>query len=85
MQYNVPITGFPMGLQKKVCRFTIDALREVSEGVTGALYEVEAGESQVNPFPNIPCARLVQEKFPWVWEEYKLEMIGEKHYENSCD
>ncbi len=74
-----------MGLQKKVCRFTIDALREVSEGVTGALYEVEAGESQVNPFPNIPCARLVQEKFPWVWEEYKLEMIGEKHYENSCD
>ena len=35
-----------------------DALREVSEGVTGALYEVEAEESQIIPFPNIPCARL---------------------------
>ena len=35
-----------------------DALREVSEGVTGTLYEVEAGEDQVIPFPNIPCARL---------------------------
>lgn len=131
-----------------------NALREVSEGVTGALYEVEAGESQVIPFPNIPCARLgtrplrvtgyrtvenawelflefirlgrlcvgryedksekelqnwygmirqilkekdmkgnpecsyarfVKERFPWIWEEYIFETLGEKHYEDSCD
>lgn len=35
-----------------------NALCEVSENVAGALYEVEAEESQVIPFPNIPCARL---------------------------
>ncbi|MGN0478355.1 MAG: hypothetical protein ACI4GO_02875 [Hominenteromicrobium sp.] len=34
------------------------ALREVSEGVGGYIYEVEADESQVIPFPNIPVARL---------------------------
>ena len=35
-----------------------NALREVSEGVSGYIYEVEANESQVIPFKNIPCARL---------------------------
>ena len=34
------------------------ALREVSEGVGGCIYAVEADESQVIPFPNIPVARL---------------------------
>lgn len=35
-----------------------NALREVSEGVSGYIYEVEAMENQVIPFKNIPCARL---------------------------
>ncbi len=35
-----------------------DALRQVSEGIRGYIYEVEAGENQVIPFQNIPCARL---------------------------
>lgn len=35
-----------------------NALREVSEGVHGYLYEVEADEGQVIPFKNIPCVRL---------------------------
>lgn len=35
-----------------------NALKEVSEGVSGFIYEVEAQENQVIPFPNIPCARL---------------------------
>jgi len=34
------------------------ALREVSEGVRGFIYEVDAQESDVLPFKNIPCARL---------------------------
>ena len=35
-----------------------NALREVSDGVSGYIYEVNADESQVIPFKNIPCARL---------------------------
>lgn len=35
-----------------------NALKEVSEGVSGYLYEVLAEENQVIPFKDIPCARL---------------------------
>lgn len=35
-----------------------DALREVSEGISGFIYTVEAEESEILPFKNIPCARL---------------------------
>lgn len=35
-----------------------NALEEVSGGVRGCIYQVEASESQIIPFPNIPCARL---------------------------
>ena len=35
-----------------------DALKQVSEGVSGYIYEVEADDSQIIPFKNIPCARL---------------------------
>lgn len=35
-----------------------DALKEVSEGVSGYIYEVYAEESQIIPFKNIPYARL---------------------------
>ena len=35
-----------------------NALREVSEGVAGCIYVVDAGEEQYIPFKNIPCARL---------------------------
>lgn len=38
-----------------------DALRQVSEGIRGYIYEVEAGENQVIPFQSIPCARLATE------------------------
>lgn len=38
-----------------------NALKEVSEGVSGYIYEVNAEESQVIPFKNIPCARLATE------------------------
>lgn len=38
-----------------------DALREVSDRVSGYLYEVEADESPIIPFKNIPCARLATE------------------------
>lgn len=35
-----------------------NALREVSEGVRGCIYIVDAQENQFIPFKNIPCARL---------------------------
>lgn len=38
-----------------------NALKEVSQGVSGYLYEVLAEEDQVIPFKNIPCARLATE------------------------
>lgn len=38
-----------------------NALREVSEGISGYIYEVDADESQIIPFKNIPCARLATE------------------------
>ncbi|MDE6319108.1 MAG: hypothetical protein K2M22_05275 [Lachnospiraceae bacterium] len=38
-----------------------NALKEVSEGVSGYLYEVHVEEDQVIPFKNIPCARLATE------------------------
>lgn len=38
-----------------------NALREVSEGVSGSIYEVLAEENQVIAFKNIPCARLATE------------------------
>lgn len=38
-----------------------NALKEVSEGVSGYIYEVLAEENQVIPFKNIPCARPAAE------------------------
>ena len=38
-----------------------NALKEVSEGVSGYIYEVLVEETQVIPFKNIPCARLATE------------------------
>ena len=38
-----------------------NALKEVSEGVSGYIYEVLAEEDQVLPFKNILCARLATE------------------------
>lgn len=35
-----------------------NALKEVSEGVHGYIYEIETSEELVLPFKNIPCARL---------------------------
>ena len=35
-----------------------NALREVSEGVSGWIYYADVEEDQVLPFKNIPCARL---------------------------
>ena len=35
-----------------------NALRQVSEGISGCIYVVDANEDQFVPFKNIPCARL---------------------------
>lgn len=56
-----------------------DALKEVSEGISGYIYEIDAEESQIIPFKNIPCARLATEpvkvkKCTRVDNEYNLFM-----------
>lgn len=53
-----------------------DALREVSENVTGYIYEVTAEENQVIPFKNIPCARLATKS---------VEVTGCVRVENAYD
>lgn len=53
-----------------------NALKEVSDGVSGYIYKVEADESQVIPFKNIPTARLATKP---------IEVTGEKKIDNSYD
>ena len=61
-----PYYWFPYGFDKNsnipvYHELYPDALKQVSEGVSGYIYEVEADESQVIPFKNIPCAKLATE------------------------
>ena len=54
-----------------------NALKEVSEGVSGYIYKVDVSEDQVIPFKNIPCARLGTSPIPVsdiieVHDAYKL-------------
>lgn len=57
-----PYYWFPYGFDKDGIPVYFElypnALREVSEGKMGSIYEVEADEKDVLPFKNIPCARL---------------------------
>ncbi len=53
-----------------------NALKEVSEGVNGYIYEVFAKEDQVIPFKNIPCARLATKP---------VEVVKYVHVENAYD
>ena len=53
-----------------------NALKEVSDGVAGYIYKVEADESQVIPFKNIPTARLATEP---------IEVADVKFIDNAYD
>lgn len=53
-----------------------DALKQVSENVSGYIYEVEANDSQVIPFKNIPCARLATEP---------IEVVNSIRIENAYE
>lgn len=57
-----PYYWFPYGFSKNGIpvydELYPDALREVSEGISGFIYTVEAEENEVLSFKNIPCARL---------------------------
>jgi hypothetical protein len=57
-----PYYWFPYGFSKNKTPIYYElypnALREVSEGHKGYLYEVEAEENQLKPFLQIPCAKL---------------------------
>lgn len=60
-----------------------NALREVSEGISGCIYSVDVPEEQVLPFKNIPCARLSVQPLPVsgcmdVENAYKLLLRYEK-------
>lgn len=61
-----PYYWFPYGFAKESAipiyhELYPNALKEVSQGVRGYIYEVEVDESQIIPFKNIPCARLATE------------------------
>lgn len=61
-----PYYWFPYGFEKDsnipiYHELYPNALKEVSEGISGYIYEVEAEEHQIIPFKNIPCARLAIE------------------------
>lgn len=59
-----PYYWFPYGFEGDVPIYHElypNALKEVSDGVSGYIYEVNADEKQVLPFKNIPCARLATE------------------------
>lgn len=56
-----PYYWFPYGFDREIPIYNelySNALREVSEGVSGCIYTVRVSESDVLPFKNIPCARL---------------------------
>lgn len=53
-----------------------NALKEVSNGVSGYIYKVEADESQIIPFKNIPTARLATAP---------IEVVGVKKIYNAYD
>lgn len=56
-----PYYWFPYGFEDGVPVYNElypNALREVSEGVSGCIYTVRVSEEKVIPFGNIPCARL---------------------------
>ena len=61
-----PYYWFPYGFAKEsdipiYHELYSNALKEVSQGVRGYIYEVEVDESQIILFKNIPCARLATE------------------------
>lgn len=59
-----PYYWFPYGFQKGRPNVPVydelypNALREVSEGVSGYIYDCDVDEDQALPFLDIPCARL---------------------------
>ena len=76
-----PDYWFPYGFEKDMevpiyHELYPNALREVSEGVCGYIYEVEAAQEQVIPFKNIPCARLGTKP---------IEVIGCTEVKNAWD
>lgn len=56
-----PYYWFPYGFEDGIPVYNElypNALREVSEGISGCIYTVRVSEDKVVPFKNIPCARL---------------------------
>lgn len=75
-----PYYWFPYGFTKENIpiyhELYPNALKEVSDGVAGYIYKVEADESQVIPFKNIPTARLATEP---------IEVADVKFIDNAYD
>lgn len=75
-----PYYWFPYGFTKENVpiyhELYPNALKEVSNGVSGYIYKINASESQVIPFKNIPTARLATEP---------VEVIDSIRIENAYD
>jgi hypothetical protein len=72
-----PYYWFPYGFDKETGvpvyhEIYPDALKEVSDGVSGSIYMVECDEKDVLPFKNIPVARLATQPMK-VLKEIKVE------------
>ena len=72
-----PYYWFPYGFDKETGvpvyhELYPNALKEVSDGVSGSIYTVECGEDEVLPFKNIPVARLATQPMK-VLKETKVE------------
>ena len=72
-----PYYWFPYGFDKETGvpvyhELYPDALKEVSDGVSGSIYIVDADEDSILPFKNIPVARLATQPVK-VLKEIKVE------------
>ena len=72
-----PYYWFPYGFDKETGvpvyhELYPDALKEVSNGVSGSIYIVDADEDSILPFKNIPVARLATQPVK-VLKEIKVE------------
>ena len=72
-----PYYWFPYGFDKETGvpvyhELYPNALKEVSDGVSGSIYIVDADEDSIRPFKNIPVARLATQPVK-VLKEIKVE------------
>ena len=97
-----PYYWFPYGFSKNSTipishELYPNALKEVSEGVSGYIYEITADENQILPLKNIPCARLavnpvpvigyikIENAYDWFMEAVKQKKMQIGHFADKTE